>query len=217
VEIVKNFDDVKDRVLDFLHAGNPIIIPTDTNYNLACLPTNNAAIDKIFAYKKRKKDKPLSLFFLTPEDWARYGVSSNNTVMDILVKNFWPGPLNIVLNRINNEFDYMLNGYNSISLGCIANKTWRNILKSMSGGPIAITSANISGMVDEGLVTKEIAIEHMGNKVKYMVQSENDIASSKSSTIVRVKEDGVLILREGDIGTKELESVLCSKGFNVYA
>ena len=32
-----------------LFNGEPIILPTDTNYNLCCLPDSTDAIDKIFA------------------------------------------------------------------------------------------------------------------------------------------------------------------------
>lgn len=45
-----------------------MIVPTDTNYNLCSLPNNDLCIDKIFEYKKRSKDKPLSLFIDKPED-----------------------------------------------------------------------------------------------------------------------------------------------------
>lgn len=44
-----------------LNAGYPIIVPTDTNYNLCCLPDNRMAINRIFEYKIRPKNK-LSLF-----------------------------------------------------------------------------------------------------------------------------------------------------------
>ena len=52
------------ELINHMKEGNPIIIPSDTNYTLACFPDSIEAIDKIFLYKKRKKDKPLSLFFL---------------------------------------------------------------------------------------------------------------------------------------------------------
>lgn len=38
-----------------LNAGYPIIVPTDTNYNLCCLPDNRMAINRIFEYKIRPK------------------------------------------------------------------------------------------------------------------------------------------------------------------
>ncbi len=56
-----------------LQNSYPIIVPTDTNYNLCSLSNNKICIDKIFKYKKRSKDKPLSLFIDEPEDWKLYG------------------------------------------------------------------------------------------------------------------------------------------------
>ena len=52
-----------------LNAGYPIIVPTDTNYNLCCLPDNRMAINRIFEYKIRPKNKPLSIFMSNPNDW----------------------------------------------------------------------------------------------------------------------------------------------------
>lgn len=55
-------------IINHLEHDNPIIIPTNTNYNLCCLPSSRLGVDQIFEYKKRKKDKPLSLFFSNPSD-----------------------------------------------------------------------------------------------------------------------------------------------------
>ena len=61
------------------------------------MPNNKICIDRIFKYKKRSKDKPLSLFIDEPEDWKLYGENKNVELVDKLVNIFWPGPLNIIL------------------------------------------------------------------------------------------------------------------------
>lgn len=90
---VKSFEKLYLQLQD----GFPVIVPTDTNYNLCSLPNNDLCIDKIFEYKKRSKDKPLSLFIDKPEDWKLYGDNQNTEIVDKLVEIFWPGPLNIIL------------------------------------------------------------------------------------------------------------------------
>ncbi len=57
VKVLKNF------ILQ-LQDGFPVIVPTDTNYNLCSLPNNDLCIDKIFEYKKRSKDKPYYHYLL---------------------------------------------------------------------------------------------------------------------------------------------------------
>lgn len=212
--IIDNNSNFKDLIIH-MKKGNPIIIPTDTNYNLACFPDSIEAINKIFLYKKRKKDKPLSLFFLDPNDWEKYGHVENKNLMNLIVKNFWPGPLNIVIDKKNSNYDYMLNNSNTISLGCVSNPSWRNFMKNLDGGAIGITSSNISGMADDTLVTKEIALDHMNNKIQYLIESKHPIKTTKSSTIIAVKNDGIEILREGDISTEMLTKFLHKKGYSV--
>ena len=216
MEIINDIEQLSelDKVVQCMEAGNPVIIPTDTNYNLACFPESSEAIDKIFLYKKRPKDKPLSLFFLKPEDWTKYGVCENEEIMQLLIEKFWPGPLNIIVKKKDNKYDYMLNGMDSIALGCISNPTWRIFMQALRR-PVAITSANISGTVDDMLVTEEIAIEQMGISVEYFIKSQKPITTSKSSTIVIVTKKGVKILREGDIDRTMLDDVLRERGYCV--
>lgn len=88
-------------------------------------------------------------------------------------------------------------------------------MEYLGGNPIAITSANISGTVDDMLVTKEIAISQLGNCVEYFIESEQPIKTSKSSTIVLLKENGIKICREGDIDRAALVNALCKEGYEV--
>ena len=52
--VTKLENDITD-ILVHMKDNNPIVIPTDTNYNLACFPTSEEAIDKIFTYKQRPR------------------------------------------------------------------------------------------------------------------------------------------------------------------
>lgn len=187
--------------------GEPVILPTDTNYNLACDPKSKQAIDLIFQLKQRKKEKPLSLFFLEPNDWQYYGKPENQRFMELLIQSFWPGPLNIVVPKKNNQYDDMLNGGKTIALGCIRNKTWRDFMQYLNGEPIALTSANVSGYEIE-MVTKEIAMEQMGNQVSEFLLSEETVKTSKSSTIVSIEAEGVRMLRQGDITDEMIKEVI---------
>lgn len=190
-----------------LKRGEPVILPTDTNYNLACDPKSKQAIDLIFQLKQRKKEKPLSLFFLEPNDWQYYGKPENQRFMELLIQSFWPGPLNIVVPKRNNQYDDMLNGGETIALGCIRNKTWRDFMQYLNGEPIALTSANVSGYEIE-MVTKEIAMEQMGNQVSEFLLSEETVKTSKSSTIVSIEAEGVRMLRQGDITDEMIKEVI---------
>jgi L-threonylcarbamoyladenylate synthase len=215
MEIITDINSNINRIIKHMNTGNPIIIPTDTNYNFACFPSSIEAIDKISKYKERPKNKPLSLFFLNPNDWGKYGICKEAHIMNRLIEAFWPGPLNIIINKKNTYFNYMINNIDSIALGCISNPTWRKFMSFLNDKPIAITSANISGTANDMLVTKEIAITQFENRVKYFIESEIENTTSKSSTIILITSNSVKILREGDLTKRMLTTVLATEGFNV--
>lgn len=195
-------------------SGYPVILPTDTNYNLACNPISKEAIERVYKIKQRDKCKPLSLFLLKPEEWERYCIPCNMNIMEILVKEYWPGPLNIVVKKRGDIYHEMTNGNDTIAIGCIRNQVWRQFLKICGGDPVALTSANVSGMA-EGLVTEDIARKQMEGKVKYLIRSTIDITESSSSTIIRVEEEGISILRQGGIGKRMLQKTLSKGGYYV--
>lgn len=195
-----------DILFNELKNNNPIIIPTDTNFNLCTLPNNKICIDKIFEYKNRSKDKPLSLFIAEPNNWKLYGTVFELEVMEKLVDHFWPGPLNIIIQNTTNYY-YMLNDSKTISLGCVANKTMRNFIKYI-GSPVAITSANISGTANNLLITESIAIDHMKNNVNYLLKNKYKSKYKSSSTIIHYIDNKIKLLREGDIKFEEIKSVV---------
>lgn len=201
-------------ICEELKSENPIIIPTDTNYNLACLPESEQAIGLIFKYKERAKDKPLSLFFLNPNDWGKYGYTKNKELMNQLVKTFWPGALNIVVENKTN-YNYILNNSKTISLGCIKNPVWRGFMRQLNS-PIAITSANISGTADNLLITEEIAVSQMGTKVNFMLRNTSDLTTTKSSTIISLAEENkIKLIREGDITKEQINLAIIELGYTI--
>ncbi|WP_256903553.1 Sua5/YciO/YrdC/YwlC family protein, partial [Staphylococcus aureus] len=74
--------------------------------------------------------------------------------------------------------------------------------------PIAITSANISGTADDILITENEAIKHMGENVRYMLRSQNKTNYKTSSTIIKVTDNKIELLREGDIKFEEIKERL---------
>ncbi|HDJ1812931.1 TPA: L-threonylcarbamoyladenylate synthase, partial [Staphylococcus aureus] len=141
-----------------------------------------------------------------PEDWKLYGDNQNTEIVDKLVEIFWPGPLNIILKN-KTSYNYMLNNSDSIAIGCVQNKTMRRFI-SYINSPIAITSANISGTANDILITENEAIKHMGENVRYMLRSQNKTNYKTSSTIIKVTDNKIELLREGDIKFEEIKERL---------
>lgn len=190
--------------------GVPIAIPTDTNYNLLCDPENIESINKVFEFKRRSFDKPLSLFFLNPLDIYKYSKDYDELLLKSIVEQYLPGPLNIILTKNTNKFDLILNGSETIAFGSIKNKNWRAVVQAINS-PVALTSANISGTADNCLVDEEMLIQQMSNNLRHFVE-ENNNQSSKSSTIIKIIDKKIELVREGDILFSDICSQLDEKG-----
>lgn len=199
-----------DTLVNDFKEGVPIAIPTDTNYNLLCNPQNLEAINQVFKFKKRSFDKPLSLFFYNPQDIYKYSKNYDELLLKSIVKQYLPGPLNIILTKNTNKFDLILNGSDTIAFGSIKNKNWRLVVKAINS-PVALTSANISGTADNCLVDEKMLVEQMSGNLRHYVHGNNNL-SSKSSTIIKIVDNKIELVREGDISFSDICSQLDEKG-----
>ncbi|HEY0524159.1 MAG TPA: L-threonylcarbamoyladenylate synthase [Stellaceae bacterium] len=195
------------RAASIVRNGGVVVIPTDTNMGLAVDPWNLAAIDRVFAIKRRAAIKPLTLYIDRPEQWREYGTGSPAAVeqIDILAGRFWPGPLNIIAEAREAIRTPMLCGQTTIAISCVSNTATRAIV-AQSGKPLALTSANISGTADDRLVDMDFVLGQIGEDVDLIVEggAQN---TTKSTTIVAVIDEPKL-LREGDLNWSRIAQAL---------
>src|SRR5580704_2709389 len=82
-------------VLD-LQAGKPVAIPTETVYGLAAIIDKAKAIKAVFEMKNRPLDHPL-IVHVAPDYNLNELVENIPEYAQQLIKEFWPGPLTLVL------------------------------------------------------------------------------------------------------------------------
>ena len=194
-------------VADCVRSGGVGVVPSDTNMALTVAPDRGEAIDRVYEIKDRPRHKPLTLFVRDPADWRRFGSHDNPELVDRLAEQFWPGPLNLVLERDAPELDEQCAMDGTVSVGCLANPVWREFADAV-GGPVAMTSANVSGTVpDDTLVTPEMARDHLGDGVDYLLGGQPD-GTTRASTILSLAAgaDGeATVLRQGDVTDAAIE------------
>lgn len=128
--------------LDALSAGEVIAIPTDTVYGLAVRADVEGAVRSIFELKDRPEDKPLPV--LAADLGALEAVARFDDRARGLVKRFWPGPLTVVLPRVEG-FTADLGGDERTTVAVrVPEHPLARALLELSG-PLAVTSANLSG------------------------------------------------------------------------
>jgi L-threonylcarbamoyladenylate synthase len=195
------------RVAECIRDGGVVAAPSDTNVALTLDPWHAEAVDRAYEIKSRPPEKPLTLFVRDPDEWRRFGHHSDPDAVTALTEAFWPGPLNIVLEATEYVHDDRLTMDGTVSIGCLSNPVWRDLTSHLDG-PVAMTSANVSGTVaDDELVTVDTALDHVGDAVDHVLAGEPQ-STTRASTILDLTGDGPEIIRRGDITREEIDAAL---------
>ena len=166
-------------------------IPTETVYGIGVDPLSQAAVDKIFNLKERDENKPLSILVHSFHDLIKLKIISK---VPEIVELYWPGPLTIIVESELNFADGVgTKNPNSIGVRVPDNELALELLKKT--GPLAVTSANISGQED---ITNEKDAESVfGDKIGHYLQGS--ALHGSGSTIVDFRDEEFKVIREGPL------------------
>lgn len=182
--------------------GDLVLFPTETVYGLGANGLDEDAVKKIYKAKGRASDNPLILHIAKIE-MIDILVENINEIEHKLIENFWPGPLTIIFKRKPIVPDIITAGLDTVAIRMPKNIIARKLIE-YSGKPIAAPSANISGK-PSGTLLKDIKEEFEG-KVRYMIDG-GKVDIGLESTVVRVINNKVHILRPGRITKENIESI----------
>ena len=182
-----------DNIVDILNNGGLVISPTDTVYGIMGDALNKESIKNVYDVKHRDYKKPLILLMSSIDMIKEYTLDISEDEMN-LMKKFYPGCMTLLLKR-NSKVDGMIcNNGEYVGVRIPDNKDLLSIIEKL-GKPVFSTSCNISGndvvrSVDE--IDDEII-----SKVDYIY--DGGYIDSVSSTVVRIDNGEVVILREGNL------------------
>jgi L-threonylcarbamoyladenylate synthase len=180
--------------------GWPVAVPTETVYGLAADARNAEAVARIYAAKGRPDFNPLIVH--VPDLAAAEGLGVFGEVERMLAARFWPGPLTIVVPR---TADCPVASIATAGLGTIALRVPRHramqALLAESGAPLAAPSANASGKVSPTKADHVLA--SLDGRVALVID-DGPTAAGVESTIVRVTDGAVEMLRPGPVTAEML-------------
>jgi L-threonylcarbamoyladenylate synthase len=189
------------RTLALLEAGEVIAIPTETVYGLAGDATNGAAIAGIYEAKGRPRFNPLIAHVASLEMAERIG--RFDPLSRRLAEKFWPGPLTLVL-PLRPEAG--IHPLATAGLDTIALRMPRGFggdLIARLGRPLAAPSANSSGRISA--TSAGAVAADLGRRIKLIVDG-GATPVGLESTIVKVEDGGLRLLRPGGVPTGEIEA-----------
>lgn len=171
-----------------------IIFPTDTVYGIACNCYSIDGLNKIFSFKNRPLSKPINV--LTDSIEKIKMVSNGLKEKEIeLIEKYLPGDLTIIVDKNERVPDLLTANLKTVGVRIPNHKMALKILENYPY-PLATTSVNLAGL-SPGMEVSDF-IEEFKNKVDIIVDGGKS-PIGLPSTIVRIENDSLKILREGNL------------------
>lgn len=188
-----------------INKGGLVLFPTETVYGIGADGLNEEAVKKIFKAKGRAQDNPLILHIDNMDMLDK--IAEDITYLEYkLMDAFWPGPFTIVLKRKDCVPNTVTAGLDTVAVRMPKNII-ANRLIHYSNTPIAAPSANISGK-PSGTCIEDI-YDELKDKMDYIIDG-GKCEIGIESTVVKVEEDTVRILRPGKITKEDIEQIVNS-------
>jgi L-threonylcarbamoyladenylate synthase len=216
MEIISNStqDEIK-RAANALIDGHLVAFPTETVYGLGADATNEKAVSRIYSVKGRPTGHPLIVHISSIkqlENWAKnipdYAIK--------LAREFWPGPITLILRRSPLAKDFITGGQSTVGLRAPANPIAQELLavfESLGGSGIAAPSANRFGAVSA--TSSDDVMDEIGSRLNTydLVINGGSSRIGIESTIVDCTRDVPSVLRPGAITGEMIENCLSTKLF----
>jgi L-threonylcarbamoyladenylate synthase len=192
-----------------LLTGNLVAFPTETVYGLGADATNQEAIARIYVTKGRPVEHPLIVHMSSIEFLDKWATNIPEFAIR-LARNYWPGPMTLVLPRTELAKDFISGGQDNIGLRVPSNSIALALLKEFEiqgGMGVAAPSANRFGAVSP-TSAKAVEIE-LGNFLHFddQILDGGICEVGIESTIIDCTHDAPRVLRPGVITAQMIEEI----------
>jgi len=190
-----------------LKAGDLIAFPTETVYGIGADAENKDAVARMYQVKNRPANHPVIVHIAELKDvdyWAKeipeYAIN--------LMRDFWPGPMTLLLKRSDKAKDFITGNQEIVGLRIPAHSLALNLLaefKKLGGNGIAAPSANRYGAVSP------TTAQAVSAELEEYLQLEDQILDGGSSligvesTIIDCSKENPSILRPGSVTAEMVE------------
>ena len=189
--VFKSIDEPE--VAKLIKDGQVGVLPTDTIYGLVADASNQAACERLYKLKSREH-KPGTIIAASIDQLVELGLERRYLKA---VEQFWPGSVSVII-PADTELAYL--HLDKVSLACrIPSDSVMSKLLYKSG-PLLTTSANQPG--HQPACNIKEAQAYFGENVNFYVDGGN-FKDRPPSTIIRIVDDVVEVLREGAVNIDE--------------
>lgn len=187
---------------DQVRNGKVVVYPTDTVYGIGCDPYNDYAVETIFKIKGRSEGKPLPLLCSSIRHASK--IAKMNEQATRLAEQFWPGALTFIAELIDDRISRMVTAGTDTVAVRVPNHQCALQLIDKCGGVLVGTSANRSGSS-----AAKSAVEVLETLDGFDILLDGGQSPlGIESTVLDVRAEKILTIREGYITREQIERVL---------
>jgi tRNA threonylcarbamoyl adenosine modification protein (Sua5/YciO/YrdC/YwlC family) len=191
-----------DEAAAAVRRGDVVVLPTDTLYGIGCDAFSPLAVDLLLAAKHRGRDMPVPVLV---GSWSTIDGLADHVTPQVreLVKSFWPGALTLVVRHAPSLAWDLGDAAGTVALRMPLHPVAIELLRAT--GPMAVSSANVSGRPPATTVTEAQA--QLGSDVSVYLDG-GPCPAATPSTIVDCTTSPFRVLRAGAVPLEQLREVV---------
>jgi L-threonylcarbamoyladenylate synthase len=191
------------RAAQILRAGGLVAFPTETVYGLGADASSAQAVARLYKAKRRPPEHPAIVHFASAKEAFAFAREIPNAAKK-LAREFWPGPLTLILRRSAKAKDFVTGGQDTVGLRVPSHPVAQALLREFGGG-IAAPSANVFGRLSPTTAA------HVKEELAAAADLILDGGPSEvgiESTILDLSRGKPVLLRPGFISKIQLQEIL---------
>jgi L-threonylcarbamoyladenylate synthase len=181
-----------EKAAEIIRSGGLVVFPTETVYGLGANALDASAVRKIYELKGRPANSPL-IVHVASADEARELAAEWPGAAERLAREYWPGPLTLVLPKKDIVPDQVTAGLPTVGLRVPRHPVALALLQA-AGVPIAAPSANRFTQLSP--TTARHVREAFGEQTPYLLDG-GACEVGIESTVIAVTKQGLEVLRPG--------------------
>lgn len=199
--VAANLEGSMQKAIETLRSGEAVAFPTDTVYGLGVDPFNISAIIKLFEAKGRDYNKAIAILIGNTGQINEIAENFTESAKR-LVEAFWPGGLTVIVPKRMTIPD-LLSANQSIGIRMPDHPIALQLLNEF--GPLATTSANISGQQNPSSADDVFA--QLDRRISLILDG-GVCPGGVPSTVVDCMGEETHILRQGAIPINKIDAIL---------
>ena len=173
--------------------GSIGVIATDTVYGVVARAGDPKAVERLYKLKNREA-KPGTVIAANVDQLVDLGIKRRYLTA---VEGWWPGAISVVI-PVGDDLSYLHHGVRSLAVRIPDKPELVELLEQT--GPLLTSSANQPGQPPANTVDE--ARVYFGDEIDFY-QDGGDLSNHEPSTVVRIIDDAIEILRSGAVKLDE--------------